>query len=764
MKKSSASTFLSILLFFVIAGSPDLPAPGYAGDKHQSFGLYRAFEPTPCIAGTDAVQSPSQKARQAVFRKTVIPTWMKWGWMLAAALLLLLLLAAVALNARLRKKTRQLEDEMHRHKATAEQARRNEKIMADIFNNLNDHLFFHDMDGHFKSVNAQAIKESGYSAQEWLQLNLRDLVPHKRRPEVDAYLARMKNRGTDRGYMQFITKRGHRLVIEYNNSLVYDQNGQPTGVRGIARNITETLNTRKALKQSEAKYRSILDSIEDGYYEVDLSGNIRFFNHSLLRIFGYTDAEIRGTNYRHVVAEPDRKTIFQTFNYVYRTGKPVKTFNWRLLRKDGGVRFVETSVSPNLDDDGNPSGFRGIVRDITKRRRAEQKHRELEAQLQHAQKMESLGTLAGGIAHDFNNILFPLIGYTEMAIEDLPENDTIRENLEQVLQSAERAKALVQQILTFSRQSREHVNEPVLIEPIVKETIKLLQNTVPATIAIETDIAAKAGRVMIHPAQVHQVIMNLCTNAVHAMENQSSGVLRVSVKTVHIAQKDKPVHPDLTPGPYVCISVADTGNGIEPGVVEKIFEPYFTTKPQEKGTGLGLSVSYGIVKNADGVIAVDSPAGEGARFDVYLPVAAESAPASEPAGHKGPLPTGREEVLLVDDEYRIVELEKQIIESLGYRVCPRTSSIEALEAFRHNPDRFDIVLTDQTMPNMTGMELARALLKIRADIPIILCTGYSEQVTPEKIENIGIATVMMKPISKKDIAFTLRQTIDKDLP
>jgi len=687
-----------------------------------------------------------------------IPSWMTWGWLV---LLMVFLLYSVFMNFRLRKKTRELYEEMQRHKATAQRARRGERYVTDIFNNMNDYLFFHDLDGNFRELNASALRDSSFSVEQWRKLNLRDIVPEPNRSLCDAYLERIRRDGTLRGYLRITSGQDRELILEYNNSLVNDSAGNPIGVRGIARNITRQRQTQIALRQSEKKYRTILDSIEDGYYEVDLSGNMTFFNHSMMRHLGFTADEIRGKNYREFVDASDRDSIYQTFNYVFRTGKPVKGFDWKLIRNDQGVCHVEASVSLNVGQNNAPIGFRGIVRDITQRFEAEKKRIELEAQLRQAQKLESIGTLAGGIAHDFNNILFPIMGYTEMTLQELPEESRTRSNLEKVLKSADRAKALVQQILTFSRQSADPVIEPVRIQPVVRETIKLLRNTVPRTIEIQDQVENDAGRVLINIAQFHQVIMNLCTNAFQAMEEQATGTLTVTLKQIDITPETSPGHRHLTPGSYVMISVADTGTGIAGEHIEKIFEPYFTTKPQDKGTGLGLSVSYGIVRNAGGMITVESLPGVGSRFDIYFPLAGEPGPDAEIVGHAGPLPTGNEQILLVDDEHRIVELEKEILESLGYQTYPRTSSIEALEAFRHDPDRYDLVLTDQTMPNMTGLELARTIHNIRPDIPIVLCTGYSEKVTPEKINPLGIRALLMKPISRSDMAVTLRRILDE---
>jgi two-component system, cell cycle sensor histidine kinase and response regulator CckA len=541
--------------------------------------------------------------------------------------------------------------------------------------------------------------------------------------------------------------------------------GRTLGDR-IRRRVTgevdaQEFDARQVLTASEEKYRTILDTIEDGYYEVDLAGNIKQYNKAMVRMLQYSAGELTGKNYLEFVDAEDKRTIFKTFNQVYRTGNPVKVFDWRLIRKNNILCHVETSVSLNLDKNNVPTGFSGIVRDLTDRHEGEKRRKELEAQLHQSQKLESLGTLAGGIAHDLNNILFPMIGYTEMTLEELPANSPLRDNLDKVMKSANRAKAMIQQILAFGRQRSDEYAEPVQIEPVITETVDFLQNSFPSTISIEKKIAGSIGKVSINASGFHQVIMNLCTNALHAMEDQPSGRLEITVEQRHMTESDIAPYRDLMVGDYVRICVADNGKGISPDAAGKIFEPYFTTKTQDKGTGLGLSVSYGIIKNAGGIITVNSVPGVGSNFEIFLPVA--DCHASIPIKREDfylPLPTGTETVLLVDDEHRIVELEKQMIESLGYTVIPRTSSIEALAAFRHDPSRFDIVITDQTMPNMNGIEFSKTILDIRPDIPVIICTGFSEKVTMEKIDAMGIKGILPKPIPKSELAVMIRRVLD----
>ncbi len=370
------------------------------------------------------------------------------------------------------------------------------------------------------------------------------------------------------------------------------------------------------------------------------------------------------------------------------------------------------------------------------------------------QKMESLGTLAGGIAHDFNNILFPIMGYAEMLLDDAPEGSLARKNLEKILAGTIRARELVRQILTFSRQANEEV-QPVRVQIILKEALKLIRATLPTTIDIQRHIDPSCLPVMADPTRIHQVIMNLITNAYHAMQD-SGGVLDIRLETI-----EKPA-PDVAPPSvadtrYICLTVADTGHGIPADLLEKIFDPYFTTKEKDKGTGLGLSMVHGIVKNCGGAVQVESQPGAGAVFRVYLPVKETTADArTAPAD----IPGGTEHLLMVDDEPAVVYMGKAMLERLGYRVTPETGSEAALETFRTHPDRFDLVVTDMTMPGMTGVQLASRLREIRPDVKIVICTGFSDLMDEKKAADYGIQGFILKPVVKAEIAAKIREALD----
>lgn len=372
--------------------------------------------------------------------------------------------------------------------------------------------------------------------------------------------------------------------------------------------------------------------------------------------------------------------------------------------------------------------------------------------------MESIGTLAAGIAHDFNNILSPIYGYVELAQMKLRDNPELKEYLDEVHSAANRAKDLVKQILTFSRQDSERFS-PVEVHVIVKEALKLLRATIPSTIEIKQEIDPTSGYVLANPTQVHQVLMNLCTNAYHAMR-ETGGILGVVLKPIEITSTDFIKNINLHPGHYLMLEVSDTGTGMDKETVSRIFEPYFTTKGLGEGTGMGLSVVHGIIKNHGGNITVYSEPGKGSTFHIYLPILEGVEAEKEETEVTGPAQTGTERVLLVDDEERVAKVERVMLENLGYSVTVITSPHEALEHFRKQPDAYNLVITDMTMPKMTGDKLAIEMMSIRPDIPVILCTGFSELINREEALKIGIRKFVTKPIIITSFAKTLREVLD----
>jgi len=517
--------------------------------------------------------------------------------------------------------------------------------------------------------------------------------------------------------------------------------------------ISQRKQTQEKLLESEERFRLSfyispdainINRLADGLF-VDINeGFTKLSGFTREDVIGRTSLEIGLWNRRE-----DRETLLRGL----KEQGYYENLEADFRRKDGSVgRGLMSARSIHLQ--GVPH-IRSITRDITERKRAEQERRMLEARLQRAEKMEAIGTLAGGIAHDFNNILMATIGFTELArIEETPE--ARNECLAQVMVACKRAKDLVNQILTFSRM-QETEKQPVQITPVIKEGIKLLRSSIPSTIEIREAIENKPTVVIADPTQIHQVLMNLCTNSAYAMR-QSGGVLQISLKQEEIGKGAAPAPHGLAPGRYAKLTVSDTGQGIDEASLDRIFDPFYTTKRQGEGTGLGLSVVYGIVKGSGGSVEATSKPGQGTTITVYLPL---TAPSRETAARDEPeISGGTERILFVDDEAMLADIAGRVLRSLGYRVTTRTSSVEALELFRARHGDFDLVITDMTMPNMTGADLARQMLAIRPGLPVILCTGYSEIMSAEQARQAGIRGYVMKPLTRREIAKAVRSALD----
>ena len=389
------------------------------------------------------------------------------------------------------------------------------------------------------------------------------------------------------------------------------------------------------------------------------------------------------------------------------------------------------------------------------KKREEEKHL-LEEHLRHTKKMEAIGTLAGGIAHDFNNILAAIIAYTELASLKASNSDSLKRNLDEILKASNRAKDLTKQILLFSRQA-EQEQRPIKIEFVVKEILKMMRASLPTTIEIRQNIKTGLAPILSDSTEIHRILMNLCTNAAHAMQKKG-GVLEVTLSDIEIDKKTAAQNLDLNPGQYQILTVSDTGHGMDSSVIERIFDPFFTTKKHGEGIGMGLAVIHGIVKSCGGAITVNSEVRKGTTFKVFFPaIEIETTMESE---HYEPVPHGKERILFVDDETALVIAGRQLLEGLGYKVIAKTNAIEALETFREQPKSFDVVVTDMTMPKMTGEDLSKEILAIRPDIPIIICTGFSEVISEKKAKAIGIREFIMKPILRKDMAKIIRRVLD----
>jgi len=507
---------------------------------------------------------------------------------------------------------------------------------------------------------------------------------------------------------------------------------------------------REIVRQSEAAYESLVNSYEEHVFMLDLKGTYVSSNDRVQQFCLNKGEDIKGRSIESVYPPPVASLYRKKMEQVKRSGKMVVFEHIMPAGKE--QRYHMDTLFPVGMPDGSLR-IGGICRDITIQRKTEQR-------LQRSQRLEALGTLAGGIAHDFNNILAPIMNYAYLCMKMSQPGSVLHEYLGNIMKSVERASDLVKQILSFSREGREDL-KPVDIVPVVKETLKLMRAVMPATIELVQVTDTDDSRIMADPTDIHQIIMNLCTNASHAMTE--GGRLSVSLKRFEADSSFVSAHPEFSPGSYLRLSVEDTGHGIPEDIIENIFEPYFTTKKKGQGTGLGLAIVHGIVRRMNGYINVYSEPGRGTVFHIYMPVAHAQEETDnflqDEDNHR--LSHGGERIMFIDDELHIVETAKMVLEGIGYSVSTFIDPVDALTKFREDPSAYDIVITDMTMPGMTGDGFALELLKLRPDLPVILCTGFSERMNIEKAGEMGIREYLMKPVNPRDLADAIRKALGR---
>lgn len=508
------------------------------------------------------------------------------------------------------------------------------------------------------------------------------------------------------------------------------------------RNSDEQLRlANEELRQREAWFRLLIENATDLIVVVDPAGIVRYHSPSCLRYLGFTPEEIVGRQVSDFIHPDDLKAIQEGLQRALVGAQRAAPIEYRLRHKDGSWRVIQSHGRSAVGRDGRTL----IVinsRDITDTHR-------LEEQFRHAQKMEAIGTLAGGIAHDFNNILTAISGYAELAKMEIDHREAVLDHLQAVTEAGRGATALVRQILSFSRQ-REQERKPIQLWPIIDEAMKLLRATIPSTIEFHVSLVRQAPTVLADPTQIHQLIMNLATNAAHAMRDRA-GRLTVLLDVHELQPDEAGLEAGLQPGRFLRLQVSDTGHGMDPATLKRIFDPFFTTKGPGEGTGLGLAVVHGIVQSHDGVIRVTSEPEHGTRFVIYFPV--HLSEAIDPPSLPDHAPRGRgQSILVVDDEAPIANMVKRIFDRLGYRVTAVTAPAEALERLRSDPHGYDLLVTDLTMPYMTGTELAQQALRIRSDLPVILTTGFVASLTADRVRALGIRQLLPKPLTVQALA------------
>lgn len=549
------------------------------------------------------------------------------------------------------------------------------------------------------------------------------------------------------------SERIHHTLAEVTKG----RDGKPSGMIGIAWDITEYKSAEESLKEHREEMARLSMAVEQAAELIiitDENGIIQYVNPAFEQCTGYSRKEVTGQKPSIL------KSGLHDNNYYKKiwdtiTGGQVWQGNFTNKKKNGSLYIEEAAISPIRDGSGQIINYVAVKRDVTR-------EKDMETQLIQMQKMDAIGTLAGGVAHDFNNILSAIIGYSEIALYDVNENSDAAENINHVLTASLRAKDLVNQILSFSRIGEEK-RGPVQLSNVILESIKLIRASLPTSIVIHKDIKAEDEHILGDSTRLQQVLINLCTNAAHAMNN--SGALEISLENVYLDESEASVFPDLLPGHHVKLTVSDSGTGMEQETLERIFDPYFTTKEKGKGTGLGLTTVHGIVRGHNGAIHVKSETGQGTTFELYFPAleTAVPAPAAETAAG---LPKAREKahLMLVDDESMLTDMGRQMVRILGYRVTTCNDPREALEIFRAIPGDFDLLITDMTMPYMTGDKLVREFRSVRPDLPIILCTGFSENMSPEKAAELGVNHFLLKPLTLRQLGTTIHDVLENKNP
>ncbi len=668
-----------------------------------------------------------------------------------------------SLERRVRERTaaiassnQELKAEICDRKRAAQKLRESEEKFRTLIANISDVIIILDREGIIRYSSPNLSRHFGWEPRDLQGQKFHATVHPDDREPVERQLADLmaqpgrtltlayRYRTPDQSYLHIELTLVNLLAMPRIRGLV-----------GNFHDVSERIASERALKRAQA-------IAHVGSWELDLATRTITGSEEWRRIFGLEDT---GSGFaleavQALIVEADRRKVRRRLDALVFKGRAYDV-TYRIRRGGDNETAWIHSRAELIGRTGGAARVAGVIQDITAAKQAAAEKAQLENQLRQAQKMESIGTLAGGIAHDFNNILSPIIGFAEMTAEDLPADSQAHANMGEILKAARRAQEMVQQILTFSRHDSQE-RKPVQAAPIIRESLKLMRSSLPSTIDIRAHIGDEEGFVMGDTTQIHQMIVNLCTNAYHAMR-ASGGVLNVYLDEAHFPTRDDVPLAGMDPGRYTRIRIQDTGHGIAADVLERIFEPYFTTKAPGEGTGMGLSMVHGIVKNHNGFIDVASTEGEGTTFSLYLPqiLHADETSIDETTNF---IPLGNERLLLVDDEEQLLGMQCQMLERLGYEVTATTSSVEALNLFCRDPESFDLMITDQTMPNLTGGDLAAQVLHIRDDLPIILCTGFSEALSPEAASEIGIRHYLHKPIPLKSLARTVRIVLNDSFP
>jgi PAS domain S-box-containing protein len=621
-----------------------------------------------------------------------------------------------------------------------------------------DGIVILDINCSVYDANRKFAENLGYNFEEVHDLHVWDWDKTLPKEEIRVLAQEVNDQEGHKFETVHTRKDGSTFDVELCNSGTY--------IRGeklilcICRDITDRKRNEKALQESKELLNTFIDNLQGIAYQIPVADIEAFkptlFRGAVTKITGYSDSELTKEKKWNDIVHPEDieylKTVQKQFTFIPEFSAETE---YRIIRKDGDIRWIKDNARVISTQKGDL--LHGTIYDITKQEHAEEGKKHLEEQMRHAEKLKSIGTLAGGVAHDFNNILGVIMGYSDLALSKTPENNVVHAHLKHIRKASTRAKDIVQQLLMFSKKVGPK-KQLLSISPVIKDALSFLRSTLPTSINIIDNLSISDGMIHADPIQMHQVIINLFVNAAEALEKRI-GTITIDGRKEHIVDGSHPSFKNIHEGTYIIVSVTDNGPGISPEIIDRIFDPYFTTRDTSKGSGMGLAVVHGIIDNHGGAIAVSSKPGKGTSFTFALP-AAKRKEIKNMAPAEAPTPESTESILFVDDEEDITTLGQIILEEYGFKVQTAVNPVVALELFKSNPKAFDLVITDMTMPSLTGDALFKEIRKVRKDIPVILCTGHSEHINEEEALAMGISAFVNKPMGNNELIRAVRRVLD----
>jgi PAS domain S-box-containing protein len=644
-----------------------------------------------------------------------------------------------------------------KRKQAEETIRESEEKYRTILESMQESYFEIDLKGNYTFFNDSLCEDHGYSRQELMGMNYKAYTTPETAKRAYQFFNEIYRTGRPKRILdhEIIRKDGSRRMIDMSVSLMRSPSGEPSGFWGMGRDVTDRIEAEQALKKSEERYRTILDTMEEGYFEDDLKGTLTFVNDAACRLMGYDRDELIGMNYRNYSSPETARQMYEVYHRIFESGNPEFMMDYEIIRKDGSVRTHQANAALLRDQAGRPKGFRVLARDITERKRAEDEKAKLEAQLLQAQKMESVGRLAGGVAHDFNNMLSVILGYTELIKLRLEPDNPLLHDLMEIERAAGRSKDITAQLLAFSR--KQIISpRPMNLNDLISSTQKTLARLIGEDIDLRFYPGEGLWSIRFDLSQMEQILVNLAVNARDAMPH--GGKLTIETANILMNEDYCRVHLGSTPGPYVLLAVSDNGSGMDKETLQNVFEPFFTTKEIGKGTGLGLATVYGIIQQNNGFINVYSEQGQGTTFKIYLPRSMDGVEVSEEILQQ-PVASGSGKVLLVEDDDLMRKMTTDMLETIGYSVLAVGSPLEALSICEEKDARFDLVITDVVMPGMSGRELRDKLGIIRPDIKVLFMSGYTSNVIVHHgVLEEGVHFIQ-KPFSLNDFARKIQEAM-----